>query len=111
MPGEKEGQGGMGSATQKIDSLEALSKYFSMPEKMVAKELGICLTSLKKMCRGLGITRWPFRKVFGRAKPLRCNPECWNSQNLVELDMHAWLQQQQRCAQAACAPCFSGRPC
>jgi hypothetical protein len=53
----------MGSATQKIDSLESLSKYFTMPEKAVAKELGICLTSLKKMCRSYGITRWPFRKV------------------------------------------------
>eukprot|EP00281_Chroomonas_sp_CCMP1168_P026847 CAMPEP_0206254010 /NCGR_PEP_ID=MMETSP0047_2-20121206/23466_1 /ASSEMBLY_ACC=CAM_ASM_000192 /TAXON_ID=195065 /ORGANISM="Chroomonas mesostigmatica_cf, Strain CCMP1168" /LENGTH=41 /DNA_ID= /DNA_START= /DNA_END= /DNA_ORIENTATION= len=32
-------------------TLEDLSKYFAMPEKAVAKELGICLTSLKKLCR------------------------------------------------------------
>ncbi len=43
--------------------LEELSKYFHMPEKAVAKELGICLTSLKKLCRSYGITRWPFRKL------------------------------------------------
>jgi len=43
--------------------LQELSKYFHMPEKAVAKELGICLTSLKKLCRSYGITRWPFRKV------------------------------------------------
>lgn len=31
--------------------LEELSKFFHLPEKAVAKELGICLTSLKKLCR------------------------------------------------------------
>jgi hypothetical protein len=41
--------------------LDELSKYFHLPEKSVAKELGICLTSLKKLCRSYGITRWPFR--------------------------------------------------
>ena len=40
-----------------------LSKYFSTPEKIVAKELGISLTSLKKICRQKGISRWPYRKV------------------------------------------------
>jgi hypothetical protein len=43
--------------------LEELSRYFHLPEKAVAKELGICLTSLKKLCRSYGITRWPFRKL------------------------------------------------
>jgi hypothetical protein len=38
-------------------------QYFHLPEKAVAKELGICLTSLKKLCRSYGITRWPFRKL------------------------------------------------
>ena len=28
---------------------QELSKYFHLPEKAVAKELGICLTSLKKV--------------------------------------------------------------
>ena len=49
--------------TTKDFKLEELSKYFHLPEKAVAKELGICLTSLKKICRSYGITRWPFRKL------------------------------------------------
>eukprot|EP00292_Cryptomonas_paramecium_P021814 CAMPEP_0113679964 /NCGR_PEP_ID=MMETSP0038_2-20120614/10984_1 /TAXON_ID=2898 /ORGANISM="Cryptomonas paramecium" /LENGTH=167 /DNA_ID=CAMNT_0000598149 /DNA_START=273 /DNA_END=772 /DNA_ORIENTATION=- /assembly_acc=CAM_ASM_000170 len=49
--------------TTKEFKLEELSKYFHLPEKAVAKELGICLTSLKKLCRSYGITRWPFRKL------------------------------------------------
>jgi hypothetical protein len=44
-------------------SMQELSKYFKMPEKPVAKHLGICLTSLKKICRANGISRWPYRKV------------------------------------------------
>ena len=49
--------------TTKDFKLEELSKYFHLPEKAVAKQLGICLTSLKKLCRSYGITRWPFRKL------------------------------------------------
>jgi len=43
--------------------MEELTQYLHLPEKTVAKELGICLTSLKKLCRQHGITRWPYRKV------------------------------------------------
>ena len=43
--------------------LQELSKHFGSPEKEVAKSLGMCLTSLKKICRQHGINRWPYRKV------------------------------------------------
>ena len=43
--------------TTKDFKLEELSKYFHLPEKAVAKELGICLTSLKKICRSYGESR------------------------------------------------------
>jgi len=51
-------------------SMQDLSKYFKMPEKAVAKTLGICLTSLKKICRQNGINRWPYRKVHQAPLPL-----------------------------------------
>jgi len=48
------GAGGAGRpAPNKEVKLDELSKYFHLPEKAVAKELGICLTSLKKLCRYL----------------------------------------------------------
>lgn len=46
--------------------IEELRQYFRLPEKVVAKKLGICLTSLKKVCRSNGINRWPYRKVRSR---------------------------------------------
>jgi hypothetical protein len=48
---------------QRVITLEELSTHFGLPEKMVAKKLGICLTSLKKLCRQHGIHRWPYRKL------------------------------------------------
>lgn len=72
--GKDSGGSVVGIAGAKIDSLEALSKYFVMPEKHVAKELGICLTSLKKLCRHYGITRWPYRKVMLSTRALCSQP-------------------------------------
>eukprot|EP00294_Goniomonas_avonlea_P000057 CAMPEP_0114553570 /NCGR_PEP_ID=MMETSP0114-20121206/7735_1 /TAXON_ID=31324 /ORGANISM="Goniomonas sp, Strain m" /LENGTH=687 /DNA_ID=CAMNT_0001738535 /DNA_START=120 /DNA_END=2183 /DNA_ORIENTATION=+ len=57
--------------SQKEVKLEELSRYFHLPEKVVAKELGICLTSLKKLCRSYGITRWPFRKLKSLERTMR----------------------------------------
>jgi len=44
-------------------SFDELSKYFHLPINQVAKELGICATILKKICRRNGIPRWPHRKI------------------------------------------------
>mmetsp|Transcript_6999 Transcript_6999/g.16000 ORF Transcript_6999/g.16000 Transcript_6999/m.16000 type:complete len:316 (-) Transcript_6999:523-1470(-) len=58
------------ATTRPID-LQELSTYFKMPEKAVAKHLGICLTSLKKICRAHGVTRWPYRKIKSLDKKLK----------------------------------------
>eukprot|EP00026_Physarum_polycephalum_P008941 Phypoly_transcript_09048.p1 GENE.Phypoly_transcript_09048~~Phypoly_transcript_09048.p1 ORF type:complete len:421 (+),score=93.76 Phypoly_transcript_09048:136-1263(+) len=50
------------SATTTI-TFEQLTKYFHLPINDVAKELGICATMLKKICRKNGIPRWPHRKI------------------------------------------------
>ena len=56
----------MPSAYQSCEKQLDLSTYFHLPEKEVAKKLGMCLTSLKKICRQNGINRWPYRKVRPR---------------------------------------------
>nr|BAN21751.1 minus dominance protein [Gonium multicoccum] len=40
-----------------------ISSYFHLPIKEASKSLGISTTYLKRLCRQLGIPRWPYRKV------------------------------------------------
>jgi hypothetical protein len=54
----------IGMTPRRNIELSELQKLFHLTEKQVAKELGVCLTSLKKICRQHGIHRWPYRKVW-----------------------------------------------
>lgn len=44
-------------------TLKEISKHFNTPIQDAAKALGVCPTILKKVCRRLGIVRWPYRRV------------------------------------------------
>jgi len=53
-----------GSASKnKTLNYEDMEKYFHLPINLAAKELGICMTVLKKHCRRFGIARWPHRRL------------------------------------------------
>ncbi|KAK8968594.1 Protein RKD5 [Platanthera guangdongensis] len=43
--------------------IKDLSNYFHLPISEAAKELHICSTALKKICRKHGMPRWPHRKI------------------------------------------------
>jgi len=42
---------------------ESLQEHFNMPMADAAKAFGVCLTFFKKVCRKMGIKRWPHRKL------------------------------------------------
>ena len=44
-------------------TFDVLRQYFHLPISAVGKELGVCATMLKKICRKNGIPRWPYRQV------------------------------------------------
>eukprot|EP01116_Phalansterium_solitarium_P019477 TRINITY_DN544_c0_g1_i3.p1 TRINITY_DN544_c0_g1~~TRINITY_DN544_c0_g1_i3.p1 ORF type:complete len:810 (-),score=190.40 TRINITY_DN544_c0_g1_i3:169-2598(-) len=52
-------------------SFDMLSRNFHRPLKEVSKDLGVCSTMLKKICRGFGIKRWPHRKIRSLNRMIR----------------------------------------
>jgi hypothetical protein len=63
-------QGNIGDHSKQI-TLEELRKYFHLPIAEVAKQFGTCTTALKKICRKLKISKWPYRQILSLTKSIQ----------------------------------------
>ncbi|TMW55760.1 hypothetical protein Poli38472_010642 [Pythium oligandrum] len=58
------------SMVTKHISIDELRAHFDRPIIDVAKEFGICITLMKKICRRNGIKRWPHRQIRSLSKSI-----------------------------------------
>lgn len=74
------GVSGDGEAGQRRQNVavtgQSLREHFHLPLHTVAQKLGMCTTAFKKMCRRLGISKWPHRQVTFSTS-LICVDEGW----------------------------------
>jgi hypothetical protein len=52
-------------------SYQAIAPFFGQPQNDAARQLGISLTTLKQVCRKLGLTRWPYMRPCKSASAKR----------------------------------------
>eukprot|EP00960_Hanusia_phi_P075871 768476-Hanusia_phi.AAC.9 len=85
---------------------ELLESHFNSPLALVSKKLGICPTAIKRACRKLGISKWPYKSpnpgpkkkkglVSNEAKvPSNC--DMIQSANKAIEDIHNWSKLQEQ---------------
>ena len=75
IPRRKAGQVSSNTASPVSITLETLGLYANVPLSKAATLLGISSTAMKKACRKLGVTRWPYNvPTLAKSGPGKANP-------------------------------------
>ena len=70
----------------KTFTMEKLRRYFHLPINEVAKQLGVCTTVLKKICRRNNIRRWPYRQIRSITESIQSTQIAGQSETLSDRD-------------------------
>jgi hypothetical protein len=55
----------------KTFTMDDVTPYFNLPQKQASDALGVSVTSIKHICRALGLSRWPYRRPCHRKRKQR----------------------------------------
>lgn len=80
-------------ANCRLYSVDELRKYFHLPIVEVAKQLGICTTLLKKVCRNNKIKRWPYRQIRSITKTIQSLEMAYMNESLQEKERMRYKDQ------------------
>lgn len=80
-------------AAMRSFTTEELRKYFHLPIVEVAKQLGICTTLLKKLCRKNKIHRWPYRQIRSISKSIQSLEMAALNEGLVDRERSRYRDQ------------------
>lgn len=74
-------------------TMEKLRRYFHLPINEVARQLGICTTVLKKICRRNNIRRWPYRQIRSITESIQSTQIAGQSETLSDRDRQRYQSQ------------------
>ena len=60
-----------------------ISPYFNLPQKQACDALGVSLTSMKHICRSLGLSKWPYRRRCDRKSSLQTQTRFLAAQRIL----------------------------
>ncbi|KAL3655752.1 hypothetical protein CASFOL_000148 [Castilleja foliolosa] len=64
--------------------LRDVARYFHLPINVASKEMKICSSALKSICRKEGLSRWPYRKINSIKKMISKKKRGLNSSDAIE---------------------------
>ncbi|KAL7591060.1 hypothetical protein Lser_V15G33652 [Lactuca serriola] len=65
-------------------TMKDLVDYFHIPIEVAAKEIRVCPTVIKKICRKHGLLRWPYRKIKSIERKISTREKCLTSLHAEE---------------------------
>jgi hypothetical protein len=89
-------------------TLELLAQHFHEPLDVVTDKLGVSKTTLKAMCRRLGLAKWPYRRPASRKRSAEFDATSPDGAGALRAIFHHGLAAGAEDAPAAKRPRFEG---
>ena len=86
-------------------SFDQVMRLSHLPIDEAARELGVCTTVVKRVCRWNGVERWPFRKIQGLSRSIMSLQPAADAGTATRQQRLALARLVRRCAPLRACPC------